>query len=100
MRDESRIKLLLAFLPSSSFLVTSFCLSFSVKPLYLPPTTSHNEFWENYPFFLFHLSLPPEREKKNIECSLHSFAVLLCLSVAPPATSSSKSNSLKYIVNV
>lgn len=69
-------------------------VSFSVN---CSPTTSHKEFWENFPYFsprpVSLLSTSTSsflREREKIECSLHSFAVLLCLSVAPPLPGSLK----------
>lgn len=103
-QNKSLIKLLLAFLPPP-LLVSDPSSLFLCKPpcTVLPQPATMNSGRTIPSFFhpssVFPLStstssFPPETEKKNVECSLHSSAVPLCLSVAPPPTV-----SLKYFKN-
>lgn len=87
-QNKSLIKLLLTFPPPFSlFSDLPLSLFLCKPPSYLPPTTSHNELWENYPFFFSLICLlPPHlREKKRTLSAL--FVVSLSRSVslgAPP----------------
>ena len=62
MRDKTDLTLLLAFL-----LFVSLVSLLSLLSVLFSPTTSHSEFWENYPFFI-RLSYRSSSEKKNVEC--------------------------------
>lgn len=82
-QNKSLIKLLLTFPPPFSlFSDLPLSLFLCKPPSYLPPTTSHNELWENYPFFFSLICLHPPhlREKKRTLSAL--FVVSLSRSVS------------------